>query len=120
MPQSHRSLARAATVAALMFSALPARAQEIVASDSFVCDPGSIEGRGGGLGWTGPWRTDAASAKAFQVGAALPANASNLSTLGAALHVEGRDARLFRRLDLSPTSAAARAGLVEPAKTIFG
>jgi hypothetical protein len=109
-------LAAAVAVSAVSSIAAPARA-ELLASDSFVCE-GTMEGRAGGVGFLGPWRTDSASASAFMVQPAI--SGLPITSVGGALHVAGRDARLFRRLDLAEGSPADKLGLVESAKNYFG
>jgi hypothetical protein len=101
-------------------AAAPAHAG-LIASESFDGNTGTLAGQSGGSGWNGAWVTGQTAV--FQVQAAgltggFGSSGGSLLFDGSAA-APGTGARVFRQLDLGPSSPADMAGLVESTMTRY-
>lgn len=112
-----KALCGLALGASALFGASKAKAT-LVASDSFSYNAGvDINGLNGGSGWAGAWQNNNGN---MSIEAQIAGVDPGLMAMGGSLHVSALDSRALRQIDLSAGSAAAQAGLVEMAPTMFG
>jgi hypothetical protein len=109
-----RRLAMAGVLASVFVTA--SASATVIAQDSFAYSQGqSVNAQSGGSGWAGAWITGQSGA--FTAVGAIP-GAPAIGQTGGAMQVSG-SGRIFRKLDLSPGSPAALAGLVQSHSAMF-
>jgi hypothetical protein len=94
-------------VAALLATPLVADAQLIAVEEFDYADGESLRGRDGGTGWNGAWfgPANADGIKIDKTGLTFP----SLATAGGKCRQDGKDTRLFRRMDTARREVAALA-----------
>ena len=95
----------------------------LLASDSMACTGSSVVGQGGGVGWSGNWTANPARSSVFTPNTLSLVGLSAPLTDGGRMDYNGsglsNGARIFRPLDVGPTSIAGTLQLTENHTTYF-